>query len=42
VRATVAVVLLLLNVASERVSFGAVIDRTPPLRALDRLGRVKG
>jgi hypothetical protein len=28
-----------LNVASERVSFSAVIDRTPVLRRLDRLGR---
>jgi UDP-N-acetylmuramyl pentapeptide phosphotransferase/UDP-N-acetylglucosamine-1-phosphate transferase len=28
-----------LNVASERVSFSAVIDRTPALRWLDRLGR---
>lgn len=28
-----------LNLASERVSFSTVIDRTAPLRALDRLGR---
>lgn len=28
-----------LNVASEIVSFSRVIDRVPPLRALDRLGR---
>lgn len=40
-RAVVALVLLALNAASERVSFGAVIDRTPPLRALDALGRRK-
>ena len=28
-----------LNLASEVVSFTKVIDRTPPLRYLDRLGR---
>lgn len=33
------VVLILLNGASEKVSFSRVIDATPPLRALDRLGR---
>jgi len=30
-----------LNVAAELVSFGRVIDAVPPLRALDRLGRVR-
>jgi hypothetical protein len=34
-----AVVLLALNLASERWSFSAVIDALPVLRALDRLGR---
>jgi UDP-GlcNAc:undecaprenyl-phosphate GlcNAc-1-phosphate transferase len=34
-----AVVLAALNVASERWSFSALIERAPPLRALDRLGR---
>jgi UDP-GlcNAc:undecaprenyl-phosphate/decaprenyl-phosphate GlcNAc-1-phosphate transferase len=38
-RTVVLVAVLALNVASERVSFSRVIDRTPPLRALDRLGR---
>jgi hypothetical protein len=28
-----------LNVAAEVVSLSSVIDRTPPLRILDRLGR---
>jgi hypothetical protein len=37
--AAVVVVLLALNLASEVVSFSTVIDRVPPLRALDRLGR---
>jgi UDP-N-acetylmuramyl pentapeptide phosphotransferase/UDP-N-acetylglucosamine-1-phosphate transferase len=32
-------VLLALNAASEKVSFSAVIDATPPLRAFDRIGR---
>ncbi|MDG2112059.1 MAG: hypothetical protein P8N02_05540 [Actinomycetota bacterium] len=31
-------VLLVLNLASERVSFTSVIDQTPPLRWLDRFG----
>ena len=31
--------LVALNLAGERISFGAVIDRTGPLRALDRAGR---
>jgi UDP-N-acetylmuramyl pentapeptide phosphotransferase/UDP-N-acetylglucosamine-1-phosphate transferase len=39
-RTVVLVVLLALNLASERVSFSRVIDRTPPLRVLDRLGRL--
>jgi UDP-GlcNAc:undecaprenyl-phosphate GlcNAc-1-phosphate transferase len=38
VQAAVAIVLLGLNVASEFVSFSRVIDRTPPLRWVDRLG----
>ncbi len=32
-------ILVALNLASEFVSFSKVIDATPPLRALDRLGR---
>lgn len=35
-----AFVLLALNLASERVSFSSVIERTPPLAWLDRLGRL--
>ena len=38
-RSIVLAVVLALNLLSERVSFSRVIDRTPPLRALDRLGR---
>ena len=39
VRTVVAVVLVAFTVVSELVSFSAVIDRVPPLRFLDRLGR---
>ncbi len=39
VRVVVAAALLGLNLLSERVSFSAVIEAAPPLRALDRLGR---
>lgn len=39
-RSIVLVVVLVLNLVSERVSFSKVIDRTPPLRAFDRLGRL--
>ena len=39
VRTVVLIVLVALNLASERVSFSSVIDRTPGLRQLDRLGR---
>ena len=38
-RISVVLVLLALNLASEVVSFSEVIDRVPPRRALDRLGR---
>jgi UDP-N-acetylmuramyl pentapeptide phosphotransferase/UDP-N-acetylglucosamine-1-phosphate transferase len=38
-RTVVLVVLIAMNLAAERVSFSAVIDRTPGLRQLDRLGR---
>jgi UDP-N-acetylmuramyl pentapeptide phosphotransferase/UDP-N-acetylglucosamine-1-phosphate transferase len=38
-RTVVAVVLLVLNLASEAVSFSRVIDSVGPLRAFDRLGR---
>ncbi len=39
VQVVVVVALVALNLASELVSFSRVIDRVPPLRALDRLGR---
>jgi UDP-GlcNAc:undecaprenyl-phosphate/decaprenyl-phosphate GlcNAc-1-phosphate transferase len=39
VRTGVLIALVLLNLASERVSFTKVIDATPGLRHLDRLGR---
>jgi len=39
VRTVVLIVLVALNLVSERVSFSSVIDRTPGLRQLDRLGR---
>lgn len=38
-RTVVLVVVAVLNLISERVSFSSVIDRSPPLRALDHLGR---
>ena len=38
-RTVVLVVVLVLNLVSEAVSFGQVIDAVPPLRALDRWGR---
>jgi hypothetical protein len=40
VRTIVLVVLAILNLVSERVSFSRVIDATPPLRAADRWGRL--
>jgi hypothetical protein len=40
VRDVVLVVLVLLNLASERVSFSRVIDATPGLRHFDRFGRL--
>ena len=39
VRTGVLILLVVLNLASERVSFTRVIDATPGLRHLDRLGR---
>jgi len=41
-RLVVLVVLVALNLASEVVSFSRVIDSVPPLRALDRAGRLRG
>jgi UDP-N-acetylmuramyl pentapeptide phosphotransferase/UDP-N-acetylglucosamine-1-phosphate transferase len=38
-RTSVLVVLIVLNVAAELVSFTRIIDRVPPLRAFDQLGR---
>jgi UDP-N-acetylmuramyl pentapeptide phosphotransferase/UDP-N-acetylglucosamine-1-phosphate transferase len=38
-RNVILVVLIVLNVAAEVVSFSRVIDRVPPLRAFDTLGR---
>src|SRR5690348_18102230 len=38
-RNVILVVLVLLNVAAELLSFSRVIDAVPPLRAFDRLGR---
>jgi len=39
VQGVVLVVLVLLNAASEKVSFSRIIDRLAPLRFLDQLGR---
>ena len=38
-RNVILIVLIALNVAAEVISFSKVIDRVPPLRAFDRLGR---
>jgi UDP-N-acetylmuramyl pentapeptide phosphotransferase/UDP-N-acetylglucosamine-1-phosphate transferase len=38
-RTTALALLIVANVAAELVSFSAIIERVPPLRALDRLGR---
>lgn len=40
IRLVVALVVVMLNLVSEVVSFGRVIDRVPPLRAFDRIGRM--
>jgi UDP-GlcNAc:undecaprenyl-phosphate/decaprenyl-phosphate GlcNAc-1-phosphate transferase len=40
VRVAVLVAVVALNAASEVVSFSQVIDRVPPLRGIDRLGRL--
>ena len=40
-RLAIMLVLLGLNVAAELVSFSRIIDAVPPLRAFDRLGRVR-
>lgn len=42
VRLVVLLVLVGLNAVSEVVSFSAVVDRVPPLRFFDHLGRVRG
>jgi UDP-GlcNAc:undecaprenyl-phosphate GlcNAc-1-phosphate transferase len=39
-RTTALIVLIIANVAAELVSFSDVINRVPPLRFLDRLGRI--
>jgi len=39
-RTAVLVVMALLNLVSEQVSFSRVIAAVPPLRALDRWGRL--
>lgn len=39
-RTIVLVVVAAANLISEKISFSSVIDRTPPLRAFDRLGRL--
>ncbi len=41
VRTVALSIVLALNLASEVVSFSAVIDRFPPMRALDRAGRAR-